>query len=264
MYDYGRSPIGLTFDVPVKFLFNNKEMAMFHLYSCSPDLEDGVYSYNEKLVNTALSFYQYGCSDKTFFKGKCKWGNNIITGGTVTVERNNDDYTFVMDVVDNTGEIHYGIYQGKVKKENWHTKSNVNMFVAGGLYNCKGSMGAPVGTPQDFSGGISICGLETGDINKYIQVCFSFSHSDENSPTGTYNINPNANGYFYPDITVYVNYLRVNQSATFYKLTYGTFTITRVNKPHKFRIDVDAVAENGYIIKGCYDGGEGWFSCDYD
>ena len=129
------------------------------------------------------------------------------------------------------------------------------------------SYGAPVGTPPDFADGISFCQLDAGDLNKFIMVGFLFSHSNVNDPTGTYNINPNANGYFYSDINVYQNSLIIVSNHWYnwesYHLISGTFTITRVNKPWKFRIDVDAIAENGWVIKGCYDGG-GYYSSDYD
>ena len=263
IYDYGRSPIGLTFDVPVKFFFNKKEIATFHLYSIFPDLENGVYKYNETAVNSIVFTETSTTSDKTFFKGRCKWGDNIITDGTVTVDKQGDNYTFIVEITDNTGTLHYGKFSGKVKKEDWHTKSNVNLFVTGTLTNEKGSMGAPVGTPSDFSGGISLLFLDAGDVNKQIYVSLEFSHNNENDPTGTYNINPNANGFFYPDINVYQNTLVINCRLPSYQLTSGTITITRVNKPTKFRIDVDVITENGWVIKGCYDGGK-YFICDYD
>jgi hypothetical protein len=89
-----------------------------------------------------------------------------------------------------------------------------------------------------------------------------YLHPDKNDPTGTYYINPNANHYYQEGENVYQNvcfYGLVPQNIA--SLVSGSITIARVDKPYKFKIDVDVVDENGRQIQGCFDGLD--YSGDY-
>jgi len=262
IYDYGNSQLGVTYDVPVKFFFNGKEIATFHLYSFSPNLESGIYICSDE---TAAA-YQVAFSpefkgvNKTFFKGDCKWENNIITGGSVTVDKQGDNYTFIVDVVDNTGKQHYGKYSGKVQKEDWYVKSEI-----GGIF-C--SVGFVEGYFQPID--INYIGvrmqMDAGDIYNRLSVSLGFLlHIEDSDITRVYHINPNPTGNpnnatdgVYSNFCIYKNYPAEgdNSGAFGINLTSGTITISRVNEKWQYRIDVDVIAENGYQIKGCFNGGE--------
>jgi len=68
IYNYGRSPIGTTYDIPVKFIINDNEEALFHLYSYDQNLAEGIYQYNDKNIDDCTMWGPYNCTDKTFFK----------------------------------------------------------------------------------------------------------------------------------------------------------------------------------------------------
>jgi len=268
IYDYGRSPIGTTYDVPVKFFFNNKEIATFHLYSFYSDLESGVYNYNDvKRSTNGIAFEKFGCSNKTFFKGECKWGDNIITGGTVTVDKQGDKYTFIVDVVDNKGEQHYGKFNGKVKKEDWYKKSQTGLFAAV-------TIGESLTQVEGYK--ITVVQLDAGDTKNNLTVSISIIKPENNNGiTGVHQVYYNAHIAYAIDNGLevcnnwcsYKNYPvedNLPYGVNFMELNTGTITVMRVNKPWKYEIDVDVVAANGYEIKGSYTGVTTNFFQGYD
>ena len=261
IYNYGYSQVGLTYNVPVKFFFNNKEIATFHLYSFSPDLESGVYNYYDKFVVVEQPFVEFKGVNKTFFKGDCKWGDNIITDGSVTVEKQGDNYTFIVDVTDNKGERHYGKFSGNVKKENWHTKSTLGLFSSLIL--------------KDASDVVQIEGYKITTM--YVDAGYSNRDGWAALSVGVYVIRPENKNVFEG---VYHIGEGILQGWCSYKgypvddgspygvqlmgLETGTITITKVNQHWRYRIDVDVVARNGYNIKGSFTGNYIHFSFGYD
>jgi hypothetical protein len=252
LYYYGRSHSGTTYEVPLKFYINGKETAFFVLYSLSPDLESGVYSYNDSLYINCQIFNDFAFTDKTFYKKVCKMGGNEITDGTVTVERASDKYNFIIDVTDNKGVNHKGTFKGKVKKENYHQQSNVNgLFANASIEKC--SPGFPYGLPENYDGGITWIELRAGDWVSGMEVNIIFLHSELNDFTGVH--------YANSSLTLQSMYYKNLEDRNHMRLVSGTFTVTRVDdKPYKFKIDVDVAAANGDIIQGSFDGGEIWFS----
>jgi hypothetical protein len=261
LYYYGYSGMGYTYEVPVRFFTGGKEVAFFILYSTDKDLKTGVYNYNEKIVYDADYNNNYiTCTNFTFFKGKCRWGDINIKAGSVTVERNNDDYSFIIDVVDNKGDTHKGKYQGKVKKQNFARQSEIGgVFAVLHLTNANNQWERPVGLPDDYAGGLTMLQVEAGEKNEAYVVNIMYLHPDENDPTGTYYINPNANYYYQEGENVYQNYCYYSLAPqNFTSLVSGSITITRVNKPYKFKIDVDVTDRKGGQIQGCFDGIDYW------
>ena len=257
IYYYGHSGAGVTYDVPVKFFFNKKEIATFHLYSRSLDLESGVYNYSNELVGTQLSFIEVIGENKTFFKGDCKWGDNVITSGTVTVDRQGDKYTFIVDVTDNKGEHHYGKFSGKVKKEDWYTKSTLGLFNGTTIWESEIQVGDDYkATAIQLDAGYY---AYTGAIT--LSVGFRIIRPKNDKVfEGVYRIGEsNMDGEW----CSYKNYPE-GKTHSIIELTTGTITITKVNEPWRYKIDVDAVAKNGYEIKGSFTGNYMHFSFGYD
>jgi len=235
IYNYGYSQLGLTYDVPVKFFFKNKEIAIFHLYSFCDNLESGTYTYLGKpAVSKGVPFFDYGCSNKTFFKGECKWGDNIITGGTVTVDRQGDKYTLIVDVTDSKGEQHYGKFDGKVKKEDWYKKSTLGLFNGVGIW--ESSM-------QVEGYKVTAIQIDAGDTKNNLTISLSIIKPENNNGiTGVHQVYYNANRAYAIENGLevcanscgYKNY-PVEESLPYgvpsVQLQSGTITITRVNKP---------------------------------
>jgi len=170
IYEYGYSYMGLTYEIPVKFYADNKEIASFYLFSFDKYLESGVYNYTDSIVGTWHSFPDSRYSNKTFFKGRCKWGNNIIKGGTVTVDRQDENYTFIVDIVDNKGEQHYGKFSGKVEKEDWYIKSEIGgIFCVAAFWETWGQ-GQP--TDENYIG-VNMQ-MDAGDIYNELKVSLGF------------------------------------------------------------------------------------------
>jgi len=261
LYYYGRSHSSTTYEIPLKFYNNGKEIAFFVLYSLSPDLENGVYNFNDSLHRNCQAFQHFAFVDKTFYKGVCKWEGNEITNGMVTVNKQGENYTFIIDIIDYKGENHKGTFKGKVKKENYHQQSKVNgLFAAAYIDN---HTQWTLGVPEDYSGGITWLSVFSGDRLNGKAVNIIYSHSNPNDFTGVYYVNPNANGKYNSDgLAIQNAYDKhgVQSIQNKYKLVSGTFKVTQVNKPWQFKIDIDVVAENGDIIQGSFDGGEIWFS----
>jgi len=259
IYDYGRSFIGLTYEIPIKFYFKDKEISSFYLFSFDKYLESGVYNYTDSIVGTHHAFPKSRYSNKTFFKDKCKWWDNYITSGTVTVDRQNDNYTFIIDVLDVNGEQHYGKFSGKVEKKDWHTKSEIGgIFCSVGFWE-----GYIQPTDENYVG--TMMQLDAGDIYNYLHVNLGFLLHKNSDITGIYHINPNANGYIQSAVDgVYSNFCKYRDYPVEEDSKYGveswlesgTITIKRVNEKWQYRIDVDVIAKNGYKIKGCFNGGE--------
>jgi len=262
LYYYGRSNIGITYEVPLRFYSNGKEVAFFVLYSLSPDLENGVYNFNDSIYPSCQSFPDFAFVNKTFYKGVCRWKNNIIIGGTVTVEKKGDNYTFIIDVTDYKGEGHKSTFTGKVKKENYHQQSQINgIFASAVIFN---DTGKPYyNLPADYLGGVTFLNVSYGDILYGIKVSVIYLHPNPNDFTGVYYVNPNANGLYNPDSYIIQNiYVEGLVTQNTYRLASGTFKIIKIDKPWHFKIDVDVVASNGEVIQGSFDGGEIWFSDD--
>ena len=251
--------MGYTYEVPIRFFYpNGKEMAFFILYSTDKDLKEGVYKYNDVFVPNTSWDFDIVYSNFTFFKGKCRWEGLNIIDGDVTVKKNNDEYEFILYVKDVTGEYHAAIFNGKVKKEKYETQSKIGgVFADASLDNRVGDPWAgPVGLPSNYNGGNTSLTLQAGEMNDGYIVSMHYLHPNKNDPTGTYYMNPNANGYYKPGEIIYQNDCSYNITyANSRQLVSGSITITRVNKPHKFRIDVDVTDEKGGHIQGCFDGG---------
>lgn len=268
LYYYGYSNMGYTYEVPLRFYKDGKVEAFFILYSVDKDLKSGVYHYNDVFEPNADTWNDtIVYSNFTFFKGKCHWGNNIITEGAVTVERKNDEYTFLICAIDNKGEAHIGKYQGKVKKQNFEKQSKIGgVFAAASLSDANDPWLRPIGLPSDYAGGATMVQVEAGERYDGYTVNMMYLHPDKNDPTGTYYVNPDADGYYHEGEIVYQNYCLYKLLITTWLdtkiLASGTITITRVNKPWKFRIDVDVTDKEGGHIKGFFDGGE--YRGDYD
>lgn len=243
VYDYGRSIIGITYDIPLKFFFGGNEIASFRLYSMDKNLANGVYKYSDVKVIDYIPFNNYGsCSDKTFFKDKCKWGNNIITGGSVTVDKQEDKYTFIIDVTDNKGEQHYGKFSGKIKKEDWYEKSKT-----GGLFDI-GLIWDSALQPNDGTYAFALQ-YNSGDANNEIQINARLITNNPTDATGIYQFENDGH-------CIYTNYPYEGSTAKmsqFIKFT-GTIIVTRVNEPWKYKVDIDVVSEKGVAIKGSFDG----------
>jgi len=261
IYNYGYSQVGLTYNVPVKFFFNNKEIATFHLYSFSPDLESGVYNYYDKFVVVEQPFVEFKGVNKTFFKGDCKWGDNIITDGSVTVEKQGDNYTFIVDVTDNKGERHYGKFSGNVKKENWHTKSTLGLFSSLILKDASDVVqieGYKITTMYVDAGYSNRDGWAALSVGVYV-----IRPENENVFEGVYHIGEGILQGWYIS-----NNYPVNDGSPFSAISKplrsGTITITKVNKQWRYKVDVDVVDENGYEIKGSFTGNYMHFSFGYD
>jgi len=250
IYNYGRSEIGTTFDIPVKFIIDDKTEAIFRLYSYDQNLAEGIYQYNDKDIHDCRMWGPYNCTDKTFFKNRCKWGDKYVTDGYVSVEKESEIYTFVVGVQTTDGVWHNDYqYIGKVKRENWKTKSDVGgMFCALDITNAINNPGTPHPLPQGYNGATMLC-VATGDIYYGITFFLKYMHPEFDDPTGTYSITGN-------DIIQKIYTPNVTGFGTSIKLVSGTFTVTRVNKPWKFRVDIDVVDEKGRVIQGCFDGGE--------
>ena len=245
IYDYGRSEIGTTFDIPIKFIIDEKTEAIFRLYSYDQNLEAGIYQYNDKDVKDCRMWGPFNCKDKTFFKDRCKWGSSYVTGGYVSVEKEGEIYTFVVSVQTTDGIWHDWQYNGKVKKQDWHEKSKIKgMFVELGLDDYKNK--SPYLYPN-YTGGVTMLSVEGGDASYCIRFFFIYMHENPDTPTGTYSITG--------DNIIQRIYLKSIFSDTYTYLVSGTFTVTRVDKPHKYRVDIDVVDENGRVIQGCFDGG---------
>jgi len=265
LYYYGYSGMGYTYEVPVRFYKGNELVGFFILYSTDKDLKEGIYKYNDKFVesydiwNSETSYLDF-----TFFKNKCKWGDKYVTDGYVAVEKKDNIYTFVVSAQTSDGVWHNDYqYVGKVKKEKFETQSNVGGFFAvAHLTNTDNYWERPFGLPSDYNGGMSWVQVEAGTVSKCYIVSMLYTHPDANDPTGTYYINPNANGYYQVGENAYQNDCSYN-GLTYIDLASGSITITRVNKPQKFKIDVDVTDINGRQIQGSWDGGVMW-KCDYD
>ncbi|MDR1544166.1 MAG: hypothetical protein LBS50_07160 [Prevotellaceae bacterium] len=243
IYNYGHSEIGITYDIPVKFFVKNKEIAYFRLYSMDENLANGIYNYSDVDVVNYIPFgYRANCSDKTFFKDRCKWNNNTITRGSVTVEKQNDKYTFIVNITDNKGVQHRGKFSGKVKKEDWYEKSKT-----GGLFNCA-DIWESYRQPNDGTFEFALQ-MNSGDTNNEIQLNATFIVNNPTDATGVYE--------FYNDVWCqYTNYPVQGSTARpneFIQAS-GTIIITRVNEGWKYKVDVDVVSEKGVVIKGSFDG----------
>jgi len=254
IYNYGHSDVGVTYNVPVKFFFKKKEIATFHLYSFYSDLESGVYNYSDITVPAFQMVFapQFKGENKTFFKGDCKWGDNIITEGSVTVEKQGENYTFIVDVIDNTGEHHYGKFSGKAKKEDWHTKS------AHGLFN-----NVTIGEAFLHLDGYKVTAvqLDAGYKSVTLSVGVQIAKPEnDNVFTGVYYFNESG----WCSYTNYPEPTSGSWGVQFMPLSTGTITITRVDEPWRYRIDVDVVAKNGYKITGSFTKGEMDFFQGYD
>jgi len=248
IYDYGRSEIGTTFDIPIKFIIDDKTEAIFRLYSYDQNLEAGLYQYNDKNVDDCRMWGPFNCKNKTFFKNRCKWGDKYVVDGYVSVEKEGDIYTFVVGVQTTDGIWHNWQYSGKVKREDWYKKSNIGgMFCNLGVINAINNPGTPRPLPEGYLGA-TLLGIESGDVYNCIRIFLKYMHPESDNPTGTYSITGN-------DIIqriYYTTFLGFNSI----KLVSGTFTITQVDKPHKYRVDIDVIDENGRVIQGCFDGGD--------
>jgi hypothetical protein len=238
---YGRSPIGTTFEVPVRFYNNGKEIATFTLYSYNDDLENGIYKYNDTTyagVNWVRNSYYV---DKTFYKGLCKWGDKIITDGSVTVTKGNDTYTFIVDVTDNTGEKHTGKFKGNVTKENKYPQSEI-----------KGKFAEVYVTDSGWQGAHKLMiGLMGGDKFYGLQIYYSMPCEEmPNDIVGLYQINDGSTDYW---SKYWSNGLVPFLESDCFKLVDGQITVSRDN--NKYKIDVDVTDVNGYRIQECFDGG---------
>ncbi|MDR0830224.1 MAG: hypothetical protein LBN95_08980 [Prevotellaceae bacterium] len=235
LYYYGRSPIGTTFEVPVQFYNSGKEIASFTLYSYNADLENGIYKYNDTTyagINWVRNSYYV---DKTFYKGLCKWGDKIITDGSVTVTKENNTYTFIVDVIDNTGKKHTGKFKGNVTKENKYPQSEI-----------KGKFAEVYVADTGWQGAHKLMiGLEGGDTFYSLKIYYSVPCEEmPNDIVGVYQINNGIqSSKYWCDI---LNRNMIN-------LADGQITVSRDN--NKYKIDVDVTDVNGYRIQECFDGG---------
>ena len=264
LYYYGYSGMGYTYEVPLRFYDGNELVGFFILYSTDKDLKEGIYKYNDKFVESYdIWNFETSYLDFTFFKNKCKWGDKYVTDGYVYVEKEGEIYTFVVSVQTADGIWHDWQYSGKVKKEIFETQSEVGGFfaVAHLMNHLDNLPGRPWGLPSDYSGGNTWVQVEAGTLNQSYIVNIQYTHPDANDPTGTYYINPNANGYYQEGENAYQNLCSYGYS--YINLVSGFITITRVDKPHKFKIDVDVTDINGGHIQGSWDGGVMW-RCDYE
>jgi len=264
LYYYGYSGMGYTYEVPVRFYVGDT-VVFFILYSTDKNLKEGIYKYNEKIVVDADIWNDdIAYTDLTFFKNKCTWGSSNITDGYVSVEKDGEIYTFVIGVQTTNGVWHNWQYQGKVKKEKYKIQSEVGGFFAvAHLTNTDNYWERPFGLPSDYNGGMSWVQVEAGSTIKGYMVNMLYLHPNVNDPTGTYYVNPNANGYYQEGESAYQNICEYNKNFNGIQLASGYITITRVNKPYKFKIDVDVTDINGRHIQGSWDGGVMW-KCDYD
>ncbi|MDR0829632.1 MAG: hypothetical protein LBN95_05935 [Prevotellaceae bacterium] len=267
LYYYGRSPIGTTFEVPVRFYENGKEKAFFVFYSSDQNLESGVYEYNDTVYPPSFYWGIGFCyANKTFYKEVSKWESNYITGGNVNITRNGEQYTFLIDVTDNKGEKHIEKFEGKAKKESYHQQSIVKgEFSTADIENCMVETHFTSRLPADYSGGMTWLYLESGDVLNGKRINIIFLHSNANDFTGTYSVDANANGSYREGKDMIQNIVELYPKRSQYdpKLISGTFTISKVDKPWHFKIDVDVVDDLGDIIQGSFDGGQITFS-DYD
>ena len=258
LYNYGRSEIGTTYDVPLKFIVNStKEEVLFHLYSFDPNLEAGIYTYNDRDRFDCRMWGPYNCTNMTFYQNRCKWGNKYITDGYVYVERDGDIYTFVVSAQTADGNWQDWQYNGKVKRQDWHEKSNIGgMFAHLSVDDARNFPAVPRPLPQGYNGATMLAFL-AGDADYGIAFFLKYMHENPNSPTGTYSVVGN---HMIQDIYYPYSSERINPKH----LVSGTFTVTRIDKPHKYRVDIDVVDENGRVIQGCFDGGDLTGTNDYE
>ena len=258
LYYYGYSGMGYTYEVPLRFYYGNEVIGFFKLYSTDKDLQEGLYTYNEKVVDMyGVGDSNVAYKDFTFFKNQCKWGDRYVTDGYVSVKKEGEIYTFVVSVQTADGIWHDWQYCGKIKKEKFEAQSEVQGFFADAylgnrlLYN---PLGRPWGLPSDYSGGNTWVQVEAGTIYQSYIVSMLYTHPNANNPTGIYYVNSNANGYYQEGESAYQNECSYT-GLSYIKLESGFITITRVDKPYKFKIDVDVTDINGGHIQGSFDGG---------
>jgi len=202
LYNYGRSKIGTTYDIPLKFIVNStKEEVLFRLYSLDPNLAEGIYNYTDKDINDCRIWGPYNCTDKTFFKNRCKWGSSYIVDGYISVEKNKDIYTFVIGVYTQDGKLHTGQYEGKVQKKDWYEKSKIGgMFATLGVIDYKNF---PPYLYPNYSGGVTMLGVQAGNSYYGLSFFILYMHENPNNPIGTYSITSDnvIQKIYTPDVT---------------------------------------------------------------
>ena len=133
-------------------------------------------------------------------------------------------------------------------------ESKINVFAAADIFNDIHWANAR-NFPADYLGGITwVIVYNRYDRLSDIKINIIYRHPDPNDFTGVYHINPNANGLYNPDSYMIQNIYEKSLDSIYW-LVSGTLTVTRVDKPWSFKIDVDVVSENGEVIQGSFDGG---------
>ncbi|MDR0829633.1 MAG: hypothetical protein LBN95_05940 [Prevotellaceae bacterium] len=254
---FGRTEIGTTFETTLDFYNGEKKEATIVLWSFVQDIESGVYIICPDIMTTTFG-YKGVYLNNTFSRTKCKWNEQLITGGTITVSKDKNTYTFILDLIDNKGNNHKGKYNGKVSVIDKSDTSPYNgMFVDAFVHTCAWYGECP------SVGGLTYMGITAGDCTflgtydkSYVRkISMVFTQPDIDDPTGTYNFADNCFQH------KYVQYSR-DGIFPMYQIVSGTLTIERVDKSYKFKICVDYVDETGDKVSGCFDGG--LMSTDYE
>ncbi len=129
LYYKGRTVLHSTFHVPLKFYSDGELVLDMLLWSLDSTLESGRYTIG--LDKPSNGWGDKGCINKTFSRDACYWNGVLIKDGYVDVQRDNDKYTFDINLIDEKGEKHIANYSGKVaNKRSSEITENLGFFLS--------------------------------------------------------------------------------------------------------------------------------------
>jgi hypothetical protein len=250
---YGRTELGYTFETQLVFSDKDKDKhnVILTLWSTSQELENCTYEICPDIITA--NFSQKGVYVNKTFARDCKWNGNLITDGIVTVSKENGKYSFILDLIDNTGEKHKGQFKGTVSATDKSSTSQYKGLFTNIYFGNSAFSGYKL-LIVDCGNLLSDSFEERAYFAYSRQVGFRFPLLENDPMTGVYDL---TNSMFSQrDVRYNCNNNKI------YQIVSGTLTIERVNEPYKFKVCVDYIDENGEHLAGCFDGG--LYTVDYE
>jgi len=253
----GRSSIGISYQHSVIFFKKNNtglQQDLHFLFNTStPEIENGVYTppaiYRGEIAGTFTRSGSYYRQQN---------GNYLyISDGTVTIEKKDNIYTFIIDVTDEQGNNYKEQYRGGVLYfDDSGNNPRKGMFVDSEIHQCNGVIPSILHTPTGLMNFVNDerlawLTMSCGDNYSGIQLDFAFSVFDVNDISGTYNIEE---PYFYRGVAYYK---APNNAGKSVEITSGSVKLTRVFDEQwwKFRIEVNITNAEGNTINEEFNGG---------
>ena len=249
----GRTDFGYTFETRLDFYTKDKQDIMVIIWGREQELKDGVYTVCPNIETGGGYDFPtvYGkYVDSTFM---CRWDGTLVTGGTVTVKKEDKKYTFILDMVGG-GKSLQGEYSGKLSVTD---KSGTNpvkgLFASAYLscqdetspyYDCKRFLLMSTGngiSPQTYP--------QYADLAYQRYICWYFPFPDD--PVGTYDLTDPR----FCQVMIWRDNILLYDPIADSKVVSGTLTIERVNRQSRYKICVDYIDDRGEHLAGCFDGG---------